>query len=37
MLLHPQTTSADFKTILHPEFITREMPFKKKGEKKTLH
>ncbi len=30
----PQTTSADFKTILHPEFITREMPFKKKGEKR---
>ncbi len=29
----PQTTSAAFKTILHPEFITREMPFKKKGGK----
>lgn len=31
----PQTTSADFKTVLHLEFITRDMDFKKgEGEKR---
>lgn len=32
----PQTTSVDYQTVLLPGFITREMPFKKKGGENPL-